>query len=352
MENIKTYSLHTALSHNLAFIVFIAILGGACFAIPCNAQVITDSLANDFRTFAAKHFSRYRTVNAFWETKGTHNYTFETAGKEVEKRKKKNLHTLKFSTMVPILKLKHISFYANLQYSHYQFHTCDNDDKATSSVIFLRNAYDYFNGGLNGSYYTELFKKPLIISASVSADVWNEGSGKVYGTISAMMVLRNNKHTNFSIGIMGMTLFNTMPVLPIVVWWHRFDNPSLSIEVSTGQFYLRYQKDKQRISAGAAMGSENFYLHSYVGGSLETYYYCDAVLKPEIQYEYIINKRLYLTAHAGLSMVMKGRLYKKNRKGIKVTDADTGKTEVEAIVKQDRSPVPFFNVGISYSLFK
>ena len=33
--------------------------------MPLQAQVITDSLADDFRTFAAKNFSRYRTVNLF-----------------------------------------------------------------------------------------------------------------------------------------------------------------------------------------------------------------------------------------------------------------------------------------------
>jgi hypothetical protein len=50
-------------------------------------------------------------------------------------------------------------------------------------------------------------------------------------------------------------------------------------------------------------------------------------------------------------MVMKSGLYKKNRKGIKVKDEE-GKTEVEPVVKQDRSPIPFLNVVVSYSLFK
>ena len=46
------------------------------YFIPGKSQVITDSLANDFRAFAAKNFSRYRTVNLFWETKWAHDYTF------------------------------------------------------------------------------------------------------------------------------------------------------------------------------------------------------------------------------------------------------------------------------------
>lgn len=99
------------------------------------------------------------------------------------------------------------------------------------------------------------------------------------------------------------------------------------------------------------MSGESFYLKSDLEGTPKVYYYSDAVIKPEIHYEYIINKRFYLSAHAGLSMVMKGGLYNKNRKGVKVENEE-GKKKVGPIVKQERAPIPFFNVGISYSLFK
>lgn len=331
----------------------IVFMAGCFYAFtPCKAQVITDSLANDFRTFAAKNFSRYRTVNLFWETKWAHDYTFDLDGKEVEKRRKKNLHTFKFSTMVPVLKLRKVSLYANLQYSRYQLKTYDDGNYEMPSVIFRQDAYDYFAGGLNGSYYFGLFNKPMIISASASVDAWNKGWGKVYGSFSAVMVIKNNERTSFSAGVMAMTLFSSMPVMPVITYWHRFNNPNLSVDITMpSQFYLRYQMKSQRISVGAFMSSDNFYLKTQLDGVPETCYYSEAVLKPEIHYEYIINKHIYLSAHAGLSMVMKGGLYKKNRKGITVKNEE-GKNEVEPIVKQDRSPIPFFNIGISYSLFK
>lgn len=99
------------------------------------------------------------------------------------------------------------------------------------------------------------------------------------------------------------------------------------------------------------MSSDNFYLKTQLEGVPEICYYSDAVLKPEIHYEYIISKHVYLTVHAGVAAVMKGGLYKKNRKGVKVRKED-GKMEMEPIVKQEHSPVPFFNLGISYSSFK
>ncbi|MDO4158970.1 MAG: DUF6268 family outer membrane beta-barrel protein [Prevotellaceae bacterium] len=332
--------------------LFLSVILTTC-PLVSNAQVITDSLANDFRTFAAKNFSKYRTVNLFYETKWAHDYTLTLNDKEVEKRRKKNLHTLRFSTMIPVLKKKNVSLYANLQYSRYHFQTYDNENNP--SCIFLRETYDYIAGGLNGSYYINLFGKPLILSASVSVDGWNEGWGMVYGTASAVMVFKNTKQTSISAGLMGMTLFSSIPIMPIVTYWHRFNNPNLSVDITMpSQFYLRYEMKNQRLSVGAFMSSDNFYLRTELDGAPEICYYSDAVLKPEINYEYIINKHLYLSAHAGLSMVMKGGLYKKNRKGMKVTTTSHGKekTEVEPLVKQSRSPIPFFNIGLSYSLFK
>lgn len=330
----------------LAVVSLIAVL-----ALPCRAQVITDSLADDFRTQAAKNFSRYRTVNLFWETKWAHDYNLTLDGKEVEKRRKKNLHTLRFSTMVPMLRLKNISLYANLQYSRYMFQTY-GDEPGAKSAIFLEDAYNYFAGGLNASYYMSLFNKPLILSAACTVDGWDGGWGMVNGMFSAVMLLKNTGRTSFSLGVMGMTLFNSIPVMPIVTYWHRFNNPNLSVDITMpSQFYLRYQMKNQRLSVGAFMSAESFYLKTDLEGMPDVCYYSDAVLKPEVCYEYIINKHLYLTAHAGVSMVMKGGLYKKNRKGVKVK-GDDGKSEVEPLVKQDRSPIPFFNIGVSYSLFK
>lgn len=106
-----------------------------------------------------------------------------------------------------------------------------------------------------------LWNRPLILSADVTMDGWNKGWGMLQGRFSAVMLVKNTERTTFSAGIMGMTLFSSMPFLPIVSYWHRFNNPRWSVDITMpGQFYLRYQMKNQRISAGASMSSENFYL--------------------------------------------------------------------------------------------
>lgn len=71
----------------------VALLLAFTYAETSSAQVVSDSLAEDFRTLAARNFSRYRTVNFSWEMDADHDYSFNTNGKEQEKGRKKTLNT-------------------------------------------------------------------------------------------------------------------------------------------------------------------------------------------------------------------------------------------------------------------
>lgn len=277
-----------------------------------------------------------------------HDYAFSLGGKEMEKGRKKNLHTLKFSTMMPIVKSKRVSLYAHLQYDSYLF---DTDNEASSpSVIFGQNHHNYYAGGFNGSYYMNLFGKPFILSATVTADAWGKGMGQVMGTASGIMVIKRTKRTTFNAGMMFMTHFNKIPMMPIISFWHHFSNPNLSIDVTLpNQLYLRYQMKKQRISVGHTLSVDNFYMRTNLDNTPHTVYYSHVSIKPEILYEYILNKRFYLSARAGVAVSVDESVYKKNRKDLKIR-YNNGAGGL--VAKKNRSPIPFVNVGISYSLFK
>lgn len=162
------------------------------------AQNPEDSLASESRAFAAKNISRYRTLNISYETKWAHDYTFALDGNEVEKGRKKDLHTLRFSTMIPLLKLRRMSLYANFRGAHYLFDHYGEGD--FSSQIFSNDHYNYYYGGFNGSYYMNLFNRPLIISAEVAIDGWDKGWGILQGRFSAVMMVKNKARTKFSAG--------------------------------------------------------------------------------------------------------------------------------------------------------
>lgn len=298
-------------------------------------QVITDSLVNDFSSVVARNFSRYRTINMYWEMKSAHDFVFTADGKEIGNGRKRDLHNIRFSTMIPVLRKRQFSLYANVQYTSYVFDTTEEP-----YAIFSEHSYNLYSGGIYASYFTTLFNRPLVLSADISADGWDSGWGMLQGRLVAALVLARGKQSGVTLGIAGMTL-GKIPVLPVISYWCRFSNPDWSVNATLpSQLYLRYQHGTQRVSVGCSMSGDNFYLRTNLPDSPSVCYYSEAVLKPEILYEYIINRHFYLSARAGISTAIKGALYTKSRK------------ELDVEIEQKRSPIPFFNVGVSYSLFK
>ena len=98
------------------------------------------------------------------------------------------------------------------------------------------------------------------------------------------------------------------------------------------------------------MNAERFYLNCGIASSPSVCYYSEVSLRQEILYEYIINRHFYLSARTGVSLAMKGGLYTKSRKDLVLRDASGN--ILETTIQQDRSPIPFFNISVSYSLFK
>lgn len=307
------------------------------------AQIPTDSVKQGVRKYIARNFSEARTFNLYWEKTPFHDYTLMQNGKEIENGKFRHINTIKFSVTVPVLLFKNFSLYANGQFNSYQFEARNNID-GSQSAIFSKNedGYNYYEGTLAGTYRTRIAGKPLILITTAFGDGWNKGFEKVQGMFSAVMVFKQSPATSFSAGLYGMTLYEKIPVIPIIAYWHQF-TPNLSIDLTLpNRSYLRCQLNNHRFSMGASLGSEHFYMKSGMENVPEVSFFNRTTIKPEIVYEYIINKRFYLIARGGGSALINGGLYGTNRKGI---DGDP-------YVKLKQPVTPFLNAGFSYNLFK
>lgn len=304
----------------------------------------TDTVVREIRSYVARNFSQSRTFNLYWETGPSQNYTLKQNGQEIENGKMRDIHTIKFSVNIPILLLKNFSLYTSGNANFYKFEARNNTTGDISSLYSeTEGAYTYYKGGLIATYRTKIAGKPLILKANVSGDGWSKGFEKVEGTFSAIAILKNTRTSSFSIGLHGMTLYNQLPVLPIISYWHQF-NPQLSVDITLpSQVYVRYQFNRNhRFSLGTQMESERFYIKPALENLPQTVLHSTATIKPEVVYEFIINKHFYLIARGGGSALLQSGLYKTNRKGI---DGDP-------LVEFKRSIQPFFNLGFSYNLFK
>lgn len=317
-----------------------------------------DSIAKEVRSLSAKNFSSRRTLNLFWEAKASHHYTNSFGNHEIEEGKKRNLNTINFSAMLPVVKTGKVSVYASLQYNCVMF-----DTRLPNTEALSENKYEYYSGGVDASYYTDLFGGPFIVSANLAYDAWSKGAGIPTGRFTVISVLKRSKNTSVSAGLAAMFPSVKALVLPVFTYWHRFGNPHWSVDITLpSQLYMRYQHGRQRVSLGTVMTSESYYVRTPTNVSalgqqlkmpgLSTCYYSESMIKPELQYEYLVGKHFYLTAHAGVAFLLKGGLYKKDRKGITVENEYGYDSDLKPIVSVDHKPLPFFNLGISYSIFE
>ena len=303
----------------------------------------SDSLTNGVRKYVARNFSEARTINLYWNTSLSHDYTLKQNGQKIEEGESKDIHTINFSATVPILLLKNASIYANGQYNSYQFDSFNNTDKG-ASALFTKNegGYSFYEGSISGNYRFRIGNKPIMLMASLLGDGWDKKFEKVSGVFSAILILKQSNTSNLSVGLYGMTLYDKIPVMPVIAYTHQF-TPNLSIDITLpSRTYLRYQfKNSHRLSIGTSMYSEQFYMATDVDGLPQTSYFRKTSIRPEIVYEYIINNHFYLSARGGVSKLIKGGLYNTNRKGI---DGDP-------YIKYTEPVTPFFNLGFSYNIF-
>lgn len=328
-----------------------------CFRITCvvilllgldgatiTAQNTTDTLTQHIRSYVTRNFSEARTFNLYWETSPSHNYKLKQNDGVIEEGKMKEEHTVKFAATVPLLLKKNFSLYANGQANFYISETFRNTD-SQASLIFPDNKenYEYYKGTISGNFRTRIFNKPLIFNVTVSGDGWAKGFEKIQGSLSALVVLKHSPTTNLSIGLHGMSLYNQIPLTPIITYSHQFNSNSSIDLILPSRAYFRYQfRNSHRLSIGTSLDSEQFYMKSDIEGLPKTCFYSKTNIKPEIVYEYIINKRFYLIARGGGSQTISGGIYKTNRKGI----------NGNPFIEYTQPMTPFFNLGFSYNLFK
>lgn len=322
-----------------ATIVIMALLSAISSTV--SAQNAPDSLTKEIRSYVTRNFSESRTFNFYWRTSPDHDYTLKRNGSEIEEGEMQNIHTMQLSGTVPIVARNKFSIFANWQANFYQFEAV-NDISDGKSSVFLEDCYSYHRGTISANYKTRIWGKPLLLNANISGDGWNEGFEKIQGSLSAIILLKQTQNSSFSVGLYGTTLSSITPVAPIISYSHRF-TPNLSLDiVLPTRAYIRYEYlGNHRISIGGMLESEQFYLKPHIDDLPKTCFYSKTVIRPEVVYEYIINKHFYLVARGGGSAVLRGGLYDTKRKG----------DDNDPFIKMKHSMTSSFSLGVSYSLF-
>ncbi|MFL9845597.1 hypothetical protein [Flavobacterium rhizosphaerae] len=304
-----------------------------------------DSTAISAGAVITEKFPATRIFDVQYQQLGKANYKSKVFGEDAEKTQVKNHSRLKVTANLPIYQSKSRRFFIT-NTLRYKFEAYDyGTTYSIPSQTYLsrpNQQYHYFAGSLSGTYFSSLFKKPVLYNATVTVDGNQKDVQRVKGFVSATAVLRKNEHTTMTVGVVALVdPSSIIPFSPTFSYEHRFKDLPWKLDIILPQRVLltRSLLENGRISIGTELNNENYYLTINDTGFNGVYEFNQLELRNGITYEYIFLKNCIATFRGGITNVITARITERGAK--------TSKYVAEN--KQDAQP--FFLLGLSYNPF-
>jgi len=202
--------------------------------------------------------------------------------------------------------------------------------------------FNYFANAVSFTYFSSLFKKPVIYNASATVDADQYHFQRLKGLVSASFVLKKNATTTLTVGgLLILDPSSIVPFVPIFTYEHQLRNSPWKLDFILPQrmLFKRPLLNNGRLSLGTEMISENFYLALNNPTFRGTYEMNQLELRSGITYEYALQKSLIGTFKTGISNVLSSRI------------TERGERTNKYVIDNKQDAQFYFNIGISYNPF-
>lgn len=195
-----------------------------------------------------------------------------------------------------------------------------------------------FMPSLNFTRVDSLFNRPVLYSATatVMIDPVN-GQTLVSGIGMAMLTLKQNENTTFSLGLIGMFDPSApIPVIPMISYSHNFKH-GLKFSLDPSGIVLRKEFNaKNSLSISNTIAGNMWLFKRDIVNLPIKETYTTFEMKSGLTYEHLLTPKTVLTLNGGLSSMFTSKVLDRHNK---------------AFIKNTQSPVPYVRVGISFLPF-
>jgi len=295
---------------------------GLCLLLLSNKTFAQDSLRvdpNEFYKAVAKEFSQTRVLDVQYEVLSSRDFDTKFLGNKLGERNIKTTQDFKLNVNIPIIKKQRwkLAYSGSYNFQNYDYKNSENENQKTD--------FNYFNSSIKFTYFSTLFKKPVIYDASITADASDEMFGRITGTAFAAVVLKRKPNSTITVGIIG------------------FIDPTIIIPVlPTFSYSSPLFKSKWNIDAVLPSHITRFYFKSSeIVPYANDFEFRQLELKSGIKYEYLLKKKFVFTAKVGLLNVLQSRVSEKGER----FNSDN------ALIDYKPKPTGYFNIGFSFNPF-
>ncbi|MGO4290264.1 hypothetical protein [Chitinophaga sp. RAB17] len=289
--------------------------------------------------YVADKFAVTRPFNVEFIQTGPYNFSSERDGKSLPDSKVNSLSQVKVSTNINFIKRKNWLLGTTLGY-RYTKADADIAMPAVGDIKTVEREFHYLFSAVNFTYFSTLFNKRTIYSASVMVDGSDKHFERVRGIVTGTMVLKANQRTKMTAGMLiSIDPSVQNPFIPAFGYEHTFGNGLIAdINLPKSMYLRKHVLNNGRVSLGLDMDRTSFYLYD-IDGTSQKYEYRQVDINSGLIYEHLIAKYFVITAKAGMKMSPQGRLFRKE---------DSFGSPVFEITPD---PAFYFNIGISLHPF-
>jgi len=309
-----------------------------------SAQATQDSLQQKAVQGIKEKFPRSRILNFEYGQSLSRNFDSELFEEDFQEGEIKNQQNFNASANIPIYKTRKWSLTtsANYQYTAFEFQDIENTSNTT---VFEQNGivkFHNFSAALSSTYFSTLFKKPVIYNASLIVDGNDKGLERLKGLVGLSFILKRTERTTMTLGgILFLDPTSQIPFFPTFSYNHRFKNSKWEVDFILPQrlLFRRPVSKNGRFSIGSSFGSTGFYVNVDNANFADTFEYSQLEVKSGIIYEHRLSDYIIGTFQGGFQYFISNRLTEK------------GEPTSDFIYKNNQDGTGYFQVGISIDPF-
>lgn len=293
-----------------------------------------DSIPVKVRAFFADKIPQSRNFNLEYTLVTPSSFSSQFQGKDLPDNKMKNFQQVKADANIYFIKSRSWLLSTALSYRY----TSIRNEKPVIPGIESEEKFHYHSEAINLSYFSRLFNKTAIYSASISTDGSDQHFERIRGLVTASLILKVTPKTKMTLGLAGIIdPSSQIPVLPIFTYENRFNNGwVLDILLPKKVLVRKDISSNGRLSLGTEMDNTSFY--TYRNNS--TYEFRQVVINSGIIYEHNLGGNFIGTFKTGIRANINSRAFNKQ-------DSFN-----DYIWKGVYKPSLYFNAGISYNPFE
>lgn len=231
---------------------------------------------------------------------------------------------------------------ANYNFNELEF---DGLQNTSETILFEQDgivSFHNFSGSLSGTYFSQLFGKPVIYNASVIVDGNDKAFERLKGLVGASLIMKRTERTTITLGAIAFVdPTSQIPFFPTFTYKHNFKNSLWEFDFILPQrlLFRRYFGENSRLSIGSTFGGNGFYVNVNAPDYPDVFEYSQLEINSGLIYEYRLSDYIITSVKGGLTNFISNRLTEK------------GEPTGDYIYENNQNPTGYFNVGFSIDPF-